>query len=335
MSQLYEGLASELSPISELTVLDSGQTLISVHEHVGEETLEYPNGVDVSYRQSVSELERRLCDLPWRRFVINPSAVAAVCLPMPYYLRFKRSLVDDVTAVCEQRNHEVLTACAAWRSGPGSERDVAFLPLPALLATSLEPAAEFDRRYATILDRVIALKWHPAAESRTPTDFIRAGYLDLAAERRLPLIVHCARVGTPGDLGDLLADLVPAAVVRGVRVDIAHVGFLHPRLTELAGLPGVFTDCCPWEAICSSSEPVLDGVGGIELLTEIMSTLSKQMCLGFDTPWHVQLWDDGRRHGRSAIHDLEAVSRAAALAGMELQDLFFRNARRLLFGSDA
>jgi hypothetical protein len=244
---------------------------------------------------------------------------------MPWYVAFKRRNATVRTAY-DDRNLAMLQQCSMLRP----ERS--FVPLPVLIVDADRSAEEFADTYDAILDRVAALKWHPAAQKVSPVRFVEQGHLDYAAERDLPVVLHCAREGTLGSLDEVLDLVLPEFDRRGVRVDVAHAGFLHPRLPELAHWTEVFTDCCPWGAIRSSHSTPAGGGSERLNLSEILGILGGNVLLGFDSPWHIQSWDDGSVHGNPVETDLRELGAAMAGAGIAATWIAQRNPVRFLFG---
>ncbi|MFJ8645337.1 GNAT family N-acetyltransferase [Streptomyces sp. NPDC093546] len=310
--------------------------LISAHEHAGAELIHHDETSEHTYRQSVEQLMRLLGTLGRAHLPEPPATVGALVLPMPYYRRFKPAGVPVDPGTCSrvirERNLELLDECARFRKDhPVS----AGLPMPALMADPFRDAEDFAADYEGRLDEVFALKWHPPAAETPLAAYVARGYLSLGARWNVPTVLHCSPEGRLGDLAEIRADVVPAAVAAGARVSIAHLGFLNPGLPEILANPGVYADLGPWEAVCERTVGDPGPAGSDTRLAELIAECGPRLMFSLDTPWHLQPWDDGRILGadtpdavRRILGSLELGGAGAAAA----RGLLSGNALRYLFG---
>lgn len=292
--------------------------LISLHEHVGSEFVWQRDGSRTSYRQTIPQLGRRLTTLPWERLVEGAKSIAAACIPMPHYpgRKARGENPRSVARLYMARNLRLLRSCRRFFGQRTVDIPRQFIPLPVLIVDGTTGADDFLTRHREVLNSAVALKWHPAAQELSPSAYVEGGHLELASDERLPLIVHCARVGRYGDLDDILETLLPAAEARGVRVHVAHAGFLHPRLGELSRYSNVSTDCCPWSAICSTAEPPIPKEERASRMADVFRQLPGQVALGFDTPWHLQRWGRTELHGATLPTDFHLLAQAIRASGV-------------------
>ncbi|MFJ8582775.1 hypothetical protein [Micromonospora sp. NPDC093277] len=304
-----------------------GAGLVSVHEHVGSELLYQDNPGRHLYRQDLTELAGVL-DGARQALEVGDARTAVLTLPMPFYRTFKPACTrtDPATAVAESdaRNDALIAACAGWRRADVS-------PLVALLADPARPAKLFTERYALWLPAVSALKWHPPAAGTPVVEYVRGGYLDLAAELEVPLIVHCSPAGRLGDLDEILRDLLPEADRLGVRVSIAHAAFLNAAVSRVAEYPSAYLEVSPWEVIRQRT------VGDVpeppdELLIRLLRQHPGRVVFSLDTPWHRQPWDDGRVLGVEVAATCARLRASAEAAGVALDEVIRVNPGRLLWG---
>ncbi|MFJ8313967.1 MULTISPECIES: hypothetical protein [unclassified Streptomyces] len=336
MSDLTAPPASATPRARLSALLRTDTCLVTPHEHIGSELIQHGPADRHVYQQSVRELTDRLIALR-NRVLGGRGRVAALALPMPYYRYFKPegTPLDPITVVrgIRRRNHEVLDACAEHRAAdPAGEA----VPLAALLCDPFRGAERFAAEYADRRDEVFALKWHPAAHLRSPEAHVRLGYLDLAAEWDIPVVVHCAPRGRMGDLADLRTHVLPRAQAAGVRVCVAHAGYLDPALPAVLRAPGVFADLGPWEAL---RERALGGpapAGATDRhLARLLSASAGRLMFSLDSPWHLEHREGGRVLGadahRSLVHFLATITEL----GLSQGALLHENALALLFGPDS
>ena len=201
----------------------------------------------------------------------------------------------------------------------------------ALLADPSRPAKLFAERYAEWLPAVSALKWHPPAAGTPVAEYVGGGYLDLAVELDVPLIVHCSPAGRLGDLDEILRDLLPEADRLSVRVSVAHAAFLNAAVARVADHPSAYLEISPWEVIRQRTvgdvpEPP-DG-----LLTQLLQQHPGRVVFSLDTPWHRQPWDDGRVLGVEVAATCARLRVSADAAGVALDEIVRGNPARLLWG---
>jgi hypothetical protein len=301
--------------------------LVSVHEHVGAEHLYQDNPGNHVYQQDLTELAGVLGGVR-QALGVGDIRTAVLALPMPFYRTFKPvgTHTDPASAVAESdaRNDALIVSCAGWQ-----QPDVS--PLVALLADPARPAKLFAERYAPWLPAVSALKWHPPAAGTPVVAYVRAGYLDLAAELEVPLIAHCSPAGRLGDLDEILRDLLPEADRLGVRVSIAHAAFLNEAVARVAEHPSAYLEVSPWEAIRQRT------VGDVpeppdELLARLLRQHPGRVVFSLDTPWHRQPWDDGRVLGAEVAATCARLRASAQTAGVALDEIIRVNPGRLLWG---
>ena len=106
-------------------------------------------------------------------------------------------------------------------SNPPEVLNTPFLPIPFLFVDPSLSAADFERQYSSVMDKVAGLKWHPYAQKKTPKDYVDAGYIDFAADYNFPTVIHCERPNENGDLSALFRDVSPVAEKLRVPIDIA------------------------------------------------------------------------------------------------------------------
>jgi uncharacterized protein len=195
----------------------------------------------------------------------------------------------------------------------GNDRTLAFaersggkmIPFVRLDLTE-EPIAEAER----CLDRgARGIKLHPRAQKFMLDDERLAPIFALAAERRVPILIHGGR-GLP-PIADGLLRLVEA--YPDAQLIIAHAG-----IADLAGLaahfackPGVFFDTSVWSAI--------------DLLSFFRLVPPEQILYASDYPY-------GRQPG-SLLLTLRSA-RAAGFTEPQLHDILAGNANRIAEGSD-
>lgn len=300
--------------------LGARPALISVHEHAGAERIHHRDDARYTRRQSVPDLMATLGVLGGGLLRQPLGGVAAVIAPMPYYRRFKPAgtPIDPVSCgrIIRERNGELLDSCARFGAGnPPS----AGLPLPALMADPFREAAAFAADYAGRLGEVFALKWHPSAAERPVATFVERGYLDLAADLGVPTVLHCSPDGDLGDLAEIAATAVPAAVAAGARLVLVHPGTDHPALPQVLGNPGVFA---------------APGVAGHEAgLTRLLAAHGERLAVSFDAPWHLPYRDGGCGPGTGTVPAYHRILGAPGFDGEDPHPLLAGNALRLLFGA--
>ncbi|MFF7674952.1 hypothetical protein [Actinacidiphila glaucinigra] len=316
-------------------VLADRGSLVSAHEHAGSELMYHHAEAEHRYRQSVDELMDLLSALEHRHLGRPGSAVGALILPMPYYRQFKppHAPVDPATcsAVIRERNLRLLDDCAAHRARHDHGGS---LPMAALMVDPFRDARDFASDYAGRRDEVFALKWHPPASDTPVERIVAAGYLELAAAWDLPTVTHCSPEGRLGDLAELTRDAVPEVARLGVRMAIAHLGFLNPGLEEVLGAPGIFADLGPWEAVCERTLGAPPPVAEDRRLAALIARHADRLMFSLDTPWHLQPWDDGRVLGATVPEAMERIRAAQRLAGTPDDGaLLAGNTLGFLFGS--
>ncbi|MET9073197.1 hypothetical protein ABZX95_13710 [Streptomyces sp. NPDC004232] len=320
------------SQVSALLRADA--SLISPHEHVGSELIQHGAADRHTYRQSVGELMTLMARLR-DRLLDGAGTVAALALPMPFYRYFKPegTAVDPVTAVraIRRRNHETLDACAEHRATEGLGPGLA-VPLAALLADPFRSAEIFAQEYADRREEVFALKWHPAAHLRSPAAHVALGYLELAADWDVPIVVHCAPAGRMGDLPALRTQLLARAAEAGVRIGVAHAGHLDPALPQVLTAPGVYADLGPWEALRERTLGAPAPTGHDERLGTLLASSGSRLMFSLDSPWHLEHWASGRLLGAPAEESLARLLAAAAAVGAPRERLLHENAYAFLFG---
>lgn len=314
--------------------------LVSSHEHAGSELMYHHDEARHVYQQSVAELMKLIDRLraedpgqPGREGTV----AGALVLPMPYYRHFKPADTavdpDSCSQVIRERNLALLDECAAYRERHG---DQGSFPMAALLVDPFLDARDFAAHYVARRTEVFALKWHPPASDQPIERYVSAGYLDLAAEWDLPTVTHCSPEGRLGDLAEIAGTALPEVERLGIRMSIAHLGFLNPGLAGALSVPGVFADLGPWEAICERVVGAAEPADEDRRLAALMAEHSSRLMFSLDTPWHLQPWDDGRILGAPVAEAVDRIKAARALAGPDLgglRDLLVGNALRFLFGT--
>ncbi|WP_326629279.1 MULTISPECIES: hypothetical protein [unclassified Streptomyces] len=308
--------------------------LISAHEHTGVELVYHRDDAQHTYRQSVPDLMALLGVLGRGILPEPPGAVGALVLPMPYYRRFKPegTPVDPSTCgrIIRGRNRELLDACARFRNdNPPS----AGLPMPALMADPFRDATDFASDYADRLEEVFALKWHPPATERPVSAYVERGYLDLAADLGVPTVMHCSPEGQLGDLAEISADAIPAAVAAGARISVAHLGFNNPALPRILNTPGVYTDLGPWEAVCEGTVGDPGPLDSDARLARLITACGTRLMVSLDSPWHLQRRDDGRVLGADTVPALRRILGSLELSGTDRHALLAGNVLPYLFGT--
>ncbi|MET9605020.1 GNAT family protein [Streptomyces sp. NPDC006512] len=314
--------------------LAGGFALVSAHEHTGAELIFHSEESQHTYRQSVTELMELLTTLGRDLLPEPPSAVGALVLPMPYYRRFKPEGTqvdpDTCSRVIRHRNLELLDDCARFRK---DNPPAAGLPMTALMADPFRDADAFAADYEGRLGEVFALKWHPPAAETPIAEYVARGYLDLAARWDVPTVLHCSPEGRLGDLAEIRADAVPAAVRAGARISLAHLGFNNPGLTEVLEQPGVYADLGPWEAVCERTVGDPGPVDSDARLAALIADCGPRLMFSLDTPWHLQPWDDGRVLGAGTSEAVRRILGSLGLSGADERALLAGNALRYLFGT--
>jgi predicted TIM-barrel fold metal-dependent hydrolase len=170
-----------------------------------------------------------------------------------------------------------------------------------------DPVAEANR----CLDAgARGIKLHPRAQKISLEDERLPPVFELAAERRVPILIHGGR-GLPPIAGDLHA-LVERC--DGVQLIVAHAGIadMGNLTARFAGMPGVFFDTSTWSAV--------------DLLDFYRQMPPEQIVFASDYPY-----------GRQPNSLLMAL-RTAQVAGFsegEMRDLLGRNAARIADGEPA
>jgi predicted TIM-barrel fold metal-dependent hydrolase len=186
--------------------------------------------------------------------------------------------------------------CAARSNG----RMIPFVRLD----LSEEPIEEAER----CLDRgARGIKLHPRAQKFLLNDERLAPVFALAAERRVPILIHGGR-GLP-PIADHLHRLVDANPE--AQLIIAHAGIadLSGLASHFAGTPGVFFDTSVWSPI--------------DLLDFFRLVPPEQIVYASDYPYGTQ---------RSALLIALRTARAAGLTEPQLVDLLAGNANRIADG---
>lgn len=310
-----------------LDLLRTKECLISVHEHIDEEELFFTNGKSIFYGQNLSEFQASIPQPIQDMRGVSPAFFAAVFFSCPSYERFRAVPISQevrgTTDIYFDINNRVFEEMgvlqhsfmnAAANPHLSSDR-LPILPLPFLFVDPNQSASLFEKRYAPVIQNTMGLKWHPYAQNKEPKSYVNAGYLDLASDYRLPIVIHSERPGERGDLSALFRDVSPIAEHRKVNVDFAHMGFLHPDFTPLLDFEHSFVDIAPWSAICLGENQNMPVEGRVVKLAEYLSLYGSKMLFGLDTPYHWSLWSNGNIFGAEVQDELDIVSKA--IRGME------------------
>ena len=335
---------SKLYPRDKLLdLIRANECLISVHEHIDEEELFFTNGKSIFYGQTLHEFQANMPQPMPGMKGISPIFFAAVFFSCPSYERFRAvplsKEVRDTTDIYYDINNRVFEEMGvlqhafmkAGRNLHLSPDRLSVLPLPFLFVDPNQPASLFEKRYAPVLENTMGLKWHPYAQNKEPKAYVDAGYLDLASDYKLPIVIHSERPGERGDLSALFRDVSPIAEHRKVNVDFAHMGFLHPDFTPLLDFEHSFVDVAPWSAICLGENQNMAVKKRVTKLVEYLSVYGHKMLFGLDTPYHWSLWSNGNAFGAEVQDEFDIVSEALrSMEPMYGRGLLYENPRRFL-----
>ncbi|NOK00098.1 MULTISPECIES: hypothetical protein [Myxococcus] len=322
MFAAYPGQPAGLLRNELLEKLQKTRAVVSVHEHIGVEHLVHASGRRVEYRQSLSQWAELCSTIHWGDLLPGAKLFAAAVFAMPIYESSRGRRLDAEGGrdgdIYWTRNRFIVAACGAHQTRPLHDIDDGksqSLPLPVLFVDPSQSAKDFERAYEDMLPFICGLKWHPYAQGASIATFIQQGYLDLAASRGLPTVVHCARPGMQDDFGELFNALFVATRRSRAVVDVAHAGFLHDNIHRIQENEYLYLDCGPWSMICDHAMP---GTGPSERavrLARILETLPQAFLFAMDTPWNLITWIDGTLHGAEVARDVGIVR--SALASLE------------------
>jgi hypothetical protein len=301
--------------------------IISVHEHIDNEELYFNNGRSIYYGQDLAEFQSSIPENCINIDTFKPKFFAAVFFACPAYERFRAinlsNEVRNTTDIYYDINNRVFEEIGVLQKKfmSSARIDVSgklpVLPLPFLFVDPNQPASLFERRYAAVFNEVVGLKWHPYAQNKPPIDYVKSGYIDLAADYGLPTVIHSERPGERGDLAALFRDVSPAAEARKANVDFAHMGFLHPDFSPLQNFEHSFIDMAPWSSICLGEDPNLSINDRANKMAQFLSQHDKKLLFGLDTPYHWSLWSNGNTFGAEVSEEFEIINRAVRMIGAE------------------
>ena len=326
-----------------IKAFDHDNVAISVHEHLDQEELFFENGKSVFYAQSLEEFMQQFSGLALKLHGQPLEMFCAAFFSCPIYERFRAIQLDRSNCsnsdIYYDANNRILEEIGvlqkAFRdSNPHRLAEgTSFLPLPFLFVDPNISASGFESQYAAVLDKVAGLKWHPFAQRKEPKDYVRAGYVDLAAQYHLPTVIHCERPGEKGDLNALFNDVSPHAEKARVPIDIAHMGFLHKGFNRIGDFEFSYIDMSPWSTITMADNDQVSMQARAELLAEFLKAHSNSMLFGMDTPFNWSLWSNGRKYGADVADEIKILEQAISLAGVEAADrLLNKNPRQFLKG---
>lgn len=294
---------------------------ISMHEHIGDETLNFSNGFKSRYVQTIDELFASLKGLPWGK---NYNFLASMVTPMPvYYYSInaeKKSDLNPGYGVYGQHNEDLLS-----KSNCIIKENVNVIPLPFVAVDIRVPRTEFERAYNNSIFPIMGLKIHPGARNISIKDIIKSGYLDFAKEKSLPITIHCARTGVEGDFEDIAENLLPFAEEKGVNICIAHAGFLHHNISEIKNYSNVYTDISPWNIIINSfnRDLVNNFNEQVNLLYNFLSTFEDRVLYGGDSPYDIQHWQTGEVIGKGRYYDFNVLNEAISKSTEQIPKKLF------------
>ncbi len=325
-----------------LSHLDRDDVVISTHEHLDREELFFENS-SISYEQDFNEFSSLFNDVKFRENNFNPNTVAAAFFSCPIYERFRavdlgtdlREGIDIYRDLNNRLLEEIGCLHHVFKESAGAPMagNLKFLPLPFLFVDPNQTAIEFERRYKNVFNHVAGLKWHPFAQRSVPKDYVERGFINLAADRGLPTVIHSERPGEPGDLSALLRDVSPVADRLKAAVDLAHLGFLHDDLSKIEYFEYTYSDLSPWSAVFAGARSQACKEEKVDTLAMILQRHENKILFGLDTPFNWLLWSNGDSFGADVVDEIVIIQEAAALAGEGIQKkLFNTNPRRFLAG---
>jgi predicted TIM-barrel fold metal-dependent hydrolase len=309
----------QLSPVSlmerdDLLNILGDNAFISVHEHMDQEDLVFPEGQRISYSQNWGDYTQQIDTSIINQIKPNTSVFASVFFSCPVYERFRSFESPKETRICQDiyslSNRRVIEnigrAQAAFQAA--SSENIRLLPIPFLFIDPNTPATIFEKAYKDVLPYVGGLKWHPFAQKETPQSYVDSGYIDLAAERNLPTVIHCERPGGSGDLVALFETVSKYADNKKAAINIAHMGFFHEKLERFKDFEYSFVDCSPWSAMTISDPKFATVSARAEHLATHIERFKNRILWGTDSPFNWAIWPTGERYGATLGEEYDMLS---------------------------
>lgn len=206
--------------------------IISAHEHLGYARLTFSNGTYAEYNAELGELKKELSDL---KNYLGSEKVECIVYPQIPYKQYS-ALGEYERLSSEMINREFFNMLEGVS-------DVVWYPFIYLRVTdSYEINERIINKYA---DRAYGIKLHPDAVLANAEDVLQSGILKLAEKYQKPITMHCSRPGMGLDLKEIRDKLMDRISCCDIRINLAHVGFLHKYIFEMKLPENIYFDVSP------------------------------------------------------------------------------------------
>ncbi len=306
-----------MNRVDILSLLETGKWAISVHEHIGQESLVFENGIVNDYRQTIGGLFK---DLSHIDFFGKPVSLASVVLTMPH-IRFSVS-GSNVYHSYASENLDLLKKCVIW-----STAHPYLMPLPFLSAEVSDDLSELEKQVMEAEYPVMGIKFHPRARNFSLDDLLHSGLLHFAARMKLPVLMHCTGQDQVGGLQDIFDNKFPEIAAKlDLKLCIAHAGFLDEDIIRISEWPGIFTDVSPWSVLTDSVLSFRDFEQNVARMVRLIKSIPDRVLYGGDTPFDRIKWTDGKTYGLGRDFDLSVLKEAIKRVDSKLAEkIFFYN----------
>ena len=285
--------------------------VFSAHEHLGFGKLEFENGSHTIYDARGDVLLKSIN--PLREYLECQKLNCILYPQMPYRKYSKAEEYAIETDVINSNFFEQLNNLPTVYS---------YYPFVYLRCTDSLTANE--RIIKEYRERCYGIKIHPDAEMIGTDRIASSGVFELASEYDLPITIHCSRPGGMADYQAIRRDLLDKVVEKGIRFNIAHLGFAcHEMLTDT--LPEkVFTDLSPMGVILDQYLRSDGTEGAFFSETEaFIHNNSRAVMYGGDFPFDIQKWEDGSIHGNGRMEDIKMLERIISTIDADEKNAIF------------
>lgn len=287
--------------------------IISAHEHLGYARLTFSNGTYAEYDAELEKLIKELSDL---KNYFGSEKVECIVYPQIPYKQYS-VLKEYERSSSEMINREFFNMLERVS-------DVVWYPFIYLRVTdSYEINERIINKYA---DRAYGIKLHPDADFASAEVVLQSGILNLAEKYQKPITMHCSRPGRGLDLKEISDKLMDKISCCDIRINLAHIGFLHKYIFEVKLPSNIYFDLSPIGIIEDNLNYMDDKFETFkDQMMDILVKYGNRLMYGGDYPYNIQKWEDGSIHGRSRMKDLAVIMQLLDKTGMKAEDIFFNN----------
>lgn len=293
--------------------------VISAHEHLGVGKLSFSNGTISEYNAFPHDL---ILEFEHLQDKICCNTLGSILYPQMPYKRY--SSLDEYGVSSEHINDSFMGMVQELPP------NYSYFPFAYLRCCDTQ---ETNRR---LLDKygtsIFGIKVHPDAELINKRDFLDSGIIELADEKKLPITIHCSRVGGEFDYSSIVEELLPEFSKYNVRVNISHLGFGDKTIFQEKLPENVFVDCSPLGIVLDQflllGEDENEFVSGV---SDFIKNNYLQVMYGEDFPYNIQKWEDGTIHGRDRMADLDYLFEIILKETPKATEyIFYKNVKRFL-----